>query len=109
MTLDTNPVYFMHYRRRDTYGSPLSQGGATLAIRPMGGNVIRVAMAQCSDKDIFNKKLGRTIAQGRLFSAQDTDPSSKYVFDIIAPETDMAVKEAVHTVMARTMHGAGLE
>ena len=109
MNQDAQPIYFMHYRSRDSYGAPQSTGGATLAIRPAGGNVIHVAIAKCSPRDAFNKKLGRDISAGRL-NAFDPDRGSDYVFDIVSPyPSDTPVKEVVASVMGATLAQMGLE
>ncbi len=56
---------FMHYRKFNRLGQVMGKGGLTLAIQ-CEGNQISVGMAHCSTKDNFNKKLGRTVAEGRL-------------------------------------------
>jgi len=58
-------VSFMHYRKYDRQGQIESKGGLTLAIERHGNQLI-VAMAECGRHDNFNRKLGRTIAEGRL-------------------------------------------
>jgi len=55
----------MHFRKYDRMGQIRAKGGLSLAIEQVGDQVT-VAVAQCSRKDLFNRKLGRTIAEGRL-------------------------------------------
>lgn len=56
---------FMHYRKFDRMGQISAKGGLTLAIE-QEGSTLKVALAECGRKDLFNRKLGRTIAEGRL-------------------------------------------
>ena len=103
-----NQTYFMHYRRRNRAGDVLPQGGATLAIRPVGEDRIVVGMALCSQRDVFNKKLGRTIAEGRLSTAE-AGFSNAHVFTIAMDELDRPIKEVVNEAFAVTMEELGLE
>lgn len=48
---------------------------ATLAAVPVGKDSIRYAVAMCSSKDQFSKKIGRLIAEGRLVHSLE-EPSS---------------------------------
>lgn len=53
----------MHFRKRN--GDP--RGGLTIAIDYNAKeHAIYVARAKCSKNDMYNRKLGRNIAQGRL-------------------------------------------
>lgn len=106
--MNNTGTYFMHYRRRDSYGEAQPQGGVTLAIRPIGGNVIRVAMAKCGKKDVFNKKLGRAIAEGRLAAAAGSE-RNKFVYDLVLTETDAPIKEAVAVAFGPAFAEMGLE
>ena len=58
--------YMTDYRTGENVISNL--GGATIAYKEIGENKIRFAVALCSEKDNFSKKIGRTIASGRLKS-----------------------------------------
>lgn len=75
-------VFVTHFRRFDGVswymtrwdgkieglGSPLPTGGATEAtIVNHKGEFLASAVASCSDKDAFNKKIGRDIAIGRAY------------------------------------------
>ncbi len=56
----------MHYRGVHGAAHLASRGGATLAIRLVEPTKAIVSIARCSSEDVFNKKIGRTIALGRL-------------------------------------------
>lgn len=60
-------VYFMHIRNVDTNDRVSNFGGTTVAYREVPGGV-EFAEAWCSDRDNFNKAIGRAKAQGRLNS-----------------------------------------
>lgn len=102
-------TYYMHYRRRDTYGEPLPKGGATLAIRPLQGDQIAVSMALCSERDLFNKKLGRSIATGRLNAGVASTAPSGNIWTIAAVDPAKPIKEVVNEAFAVTMGKLGLE
>ena len=79
----------MHYRKFDRQGQIMSKGGLTLAIKKEGDSLF-IAQAQCGRKDNFNRKLGRTIAEGRL-----TRPGTCPIRILqLPPET--SVKSFVH-------------
>jgi hypothetical protein len=67
--------YFIKYRHErdiDEDGNPEQRGGKTVAYIVLAwkedGSILdmMLAEAECSKHDIFSKKLGRTIARGRL-------------------------------------------
>lgn len=64
-------IEFMHYR------SPAKpQAGATVAILPSNDNKTAVvAIARCGPHDMFQKKVGRAIATGRI-NAWVKDPAA---------------------------------
>lgn len=79
----------MHYRKFDRMGQILPKGGLTLAISQEGSK-LSIAMAECGRKDAFNRKLGRTIAEGRLLAQ-----NNKNLVQLeLPPETSM--KSFVH-------------
>lgn len=62
------PIRFAHfpdYSVNSTQGYPLTWG-ATAAYERVSENTIKVAFAHASLADHFCKKMGRTIAEGRL-------------------------------------------
>ena len=62
-------IYFEHERDMDEAGKIISnRGGKTIAyVIDKKTGMITKGESVCSKKDIYNKKLGRTIALGRLF------------------------------------------
>jgi hypothetical protein len=58
---------FIHIRLHNEDGSIASKGGETIAYRELCTGWVDIGVAQChKDKDVFNKKMGRTVAEGRL-------------------------------------------
>ncbi len=74
---------FMHYRKYDRNGQMTSKGGMTLAVQ-LDGNQLTIALAECGRKDAYNRKLGRTIAEGRLQSR-----SASHLFRVEMPAYDL--------------------
>ena len=97
---------FMHYRNFNTYGLPDCKGGATVAIQPAADNKVIVSIARCNQKDVFNKKMGRTIALCRMRSylAGKEIPT---VFEVEVAE-GQTMKSAVNEVLAPEMSELGL-
>jgi hypothetical protein len=68
-----NKVHYFHMRnyRYDWVTGlevPTEKGGTTVAAIMLPGNVIKYAMAKCSENDNFCRKIGRGIAEQRLKS-----------------------------------------
>lgn len=62
-------IQFIHRRPINLIHSmytPASHGGFTVAYQEVEPGLIEYSIAQCSNRDNFNKKLGRDIAHGRL-------------------------------------------
>ncbi len=62
-------VQYMHYRTHNDDGTVCATGGLTVAFTmaaTLRGVEVRYALAQCSDKDNFCRKMGRQVAAGRL-------------------------------------------
>ena len=87
-----NTIY-MHYRKFDRMGQIEARGGMTLAA-DLNGSQLTVALAECGRKDVFNKKMGRTIAEGRLRAALASGDTSKVVVLELPPET--VAKSYIH-------------
>jgi len=79
----------MHYRKFDRRGQIMPKGGLTLAIN-QDGNYLTIAMAQCGRKDNFDRKMGRTIAEGRLKAR-----SNGHLYQLELPEAT-SVKSFIH-------------
>lgn len=61
-------TYFRHFRLHNEYGEILPKGGMTLYVEENNhedGYNITVSFAICSEKDHYNKRIGRDAAQGR--------------------------------------------
>lgn len=62
-------ISYIHYRpadKKDPHGVAVApKGGATVAISE-DDTMLHFAIGRCSDRDIFNKKIGRHVALGRL-------------------------------------------
>ena len=65
-------IKYIHLRKLDSDGKPLTKGGATIAYRSSPHpfqheeTLVEYVVAYCSDKDNFSKKIGRHISGGRL-------------------------------------------
>ena len=63
---DGYTVKYYHSRHVGADGRPTPKGGRTQAIiSDSSDNVVCSGYAFCSDKDSFNRKIGRNIALGR--------------------------------------------
>lgn len=62
-------IFFQHDRRLDEAGKISNYGGQTVAFTTdkKSKQITAKGIANCSEKDIYDKKLGRVIAAGRLF------------------------------------------
>lgn len=60
-------IRFVHIRRysRELSLDPSPTGGTTIAYELSGDRVIYSA-SRCSDKDHYNKKIGRSVTTGRM-------------------------------------------
>jgi hypothetical protein len=65
-----NQIHYIHRRKfsiLNPEGSFIgTHGGFTVAYQEVKPGLIEYSVARCSDRDNFNKKLGRDIATGRL-------------------------------------------
>ncbi len=76
-------VRYIHFREPETYITKRGKvdarykvrGGLTVAYETEG-NKLRIAIAKCNRKDVFNKKIGRDTARERLI--QFNDPQFVY-------------------------------
>jgi hypothetical protein len=70
-----NQTQFMHFRPTNVHWN--CRGGLTIAIYPLDqedsvasetpvAGKIAITFAECSKRDVFDRKLGRTIAAGRM-------------------------------------------
>lgn len=60
-------VKYIHLRRRDPFFGHLEPtGGITVAYDISPDNKVSYAFSQCSNKDHYNRKIGRAVSSGRL-------------------------------------------
>ena len=64
-------VRYLHIRNHNKEGQLLPRGGITVAVKKEG-NEFKSYIAHCSDKDVFCKRIGRSVAAGRLEKTQQT-------------------------------------
>ena len=87
---------FMHFRKY-TGSSMHSKGGMTIAIQECG-NLIYFAVSECSKHDVFCKKTGRAIAEGRL-NAMRAGKDVKLAYRIIPANSGQSIKTQVCTAL----------
>lgn len=58
-------VRFMHIRKHDSKGNLKATEGATIAVKAEGERY-HVYAAFCSKRDVFCRRIGRAVAEGRL-------------------------------------------
>lgn len=99
-----NNVEFMHYRSANG-----SKGGATVAIYPQAATMTAlISIARCGPADIFNKKIGRDVARGRIAAyLGGRESSTKHVEQILVPE-GMDLKASVDIAVFEQMTSHGL-
>ena len=66
MKTEPKDVRFMHIRKHSADGKLKSTEGATIATKKdIEGNYLYY-VARCSKRDVFNKRIGRMVAAGKL-------------------------------------------
>jgi len=102
-------VQFIHYRQYSSERDDVcSRGGATVAIRDDDNNKnqVLVSIARCNPHDVFNKKIGRNIAAGRIDaylggrSSLETQVRSVWVADDL--DSKRVVADFLYDEMAET-------
>jgi hypothetical protein len=96
---------FMHFRQLNSYDQVSDpRGGATVAFCMVGNSAVKIASAYCSRKEVFDRKLGRAIALGRL----ETDRQGSLVtqFDI---DSSRPIREQVARFVSPVMEKMGYE
>ena len=109
-------LQFMHYRAftTDTDGGwgetdeISSRGGATVAIMQADNNKVLVSIARCNPSDVFNKKVGRTIAAGRLQAYLNGREKLADKIQEIVITDPLQMKETVANAIAVEMDLLGL-
>jgi hypothetical protein len=99
---------YMHYRSTLTSFSIGQSRGATLAITPKDAKTVLVSIALCGPNDIFSKKMGRTIAAGRLEAfKKGRDAVSKYIVEVEVDDMS-EMKNRVAAALEQDMVQQGL-
>lgn len=97
-------VQFMHYRKFTQNGVVDSCGGATVAILPVTGtNEAMVAVARCNPSDLFDRKVGRTIAEGRIHAYLQGRVSLEGQVKTVVVNDMLRLKETVNEVLHQEM------
>lgn len=93
---------FMHFRSKD-----VTRGGATIAILPQAtSKTALIAISRCGPNDVFNKKIGRSIASGRINAFLTGRPTDQ-VAQIVLNDDDN-LKDVVAAEVAEQMMDYGL-
>lgn len=108
------PIQFMHYRKfvnLSGYAGDISvdsRGGATVAIMPAENNTALVSIARCNPNDVFNKKVGRAISEGRIQAYLNGRTSLEGAVKTIVVNDFLKLKETVADVIGSVMEEDGL-
>lgn len=98
-------TYYIHYRAIGKDGAIRPHGGATVAFRYAEGS-LTASIAWCDPKDVFNKKIGRMVATGRLNMYQTCGRCENYIVQI--PTTEDAIfKDVINTEIGPLMRDEG--
>lgn len=97
-----NKLSFMHYRNHRAYTDEIDcRGGATVAIMEQENkDAVLVSIARCHDNDVFDRKMGRVIASGRI-QAYVAKGRNSSVYSVTVPE-GTTVKDAVNDWVVST-------
>jgi len=88
--------YFNHYRNYNTTdGTPKAQGGMTICLMELDQEWLAAA-SYCSEKDNYNKYLGRIKSKGRLHARKRHAPI--HITKNTAPNIRQAFKIARETL-----------
>lgn len=84
---------YIHLRQVKSTTGLQARGGLTVAFREIplanGNKSVSIATARCSRNDVFNKKIGRAVAEGRL----NTIRNGSQLITITLPEDVDTVPE----------------
>ena len=85
-------IRFVHIRKHDIFDLKPT-GGITLAYELHGDRVVFSA-SKCSDKDHYNKKIGRAVTTGRMeagnYSAFKYDPTVNLASQVVFKYRELA-------------------
>lgn len=96
---------YMHYRSANG-----SCAGATVAILPDAATKTALfAISRCGPNDNFNKKIGRTVASGRISAfLQGRGTVAEHINQVTFDDAE-DIKSVVHGVVRDEMDAYGLE
>jgi len=88
---------YLHIRHYTPEGKMDPRGGFTVAFErnPVDSTMLHFAMAKCSKKDVYNKKRGRQVAEGRL-------AKRRHLMTVMIPEGKRPVEALVAAVRGVT-------
>lgn len=94
---------FIHLRLRDNEGNPQPFGGVCIAYDVARGDSAKdgdvlFAFARCSKRDIYNKKIARKIASGRLEKWLLTGSSKLHIVHLNGRKPKDAIIQALRAV-----------
>ena len=96
---------YMHYRSANG-----SRGGATVAILPDSATKTALfAISRCGPNDNFNKKIGRTVASGRINAFIKGRSTMTEHINQVAFQDQLELKSLVDAVIGDEMEAYGLE
>ena len=99
---------YMHYRAINT--NPVEsidpRGGATIAIRHVDDTKALASIAFCNPGEVFNKKIGRYVAAGRL-SAKMSGKDVNGWFVEVPIDGKLPTKAAVDEQVRQSMEAMG--
>ena len=97
-------LQYMHYRPATTD----SRGGATVAILPIYDNKVLISISRCGPSDMFNRKIGRSIAAGRLRAFMDGREKVVSMVREVSYDDPFEIKQAVGEELYKEMASKGL-
>jgi len=96
---------YMHYRSANG-----TKGGATVAILPDATTKTALfAISRCGPQDIFNKKIGRAVASGRINAFVKGRAAVTEHINQVAYDDELDLKSLVDAVVGGEMDAYGLE
>jgi len=98
----------MHYRPVDAAGNVSDpRGGATVAIREVVPREVNVSIAFCNPQDVFNRAVGRAVAEGRLNAKLAGKDVNGFFAVVPLTEGSTCIKDDVHKYLETSMALSG--
>jgi len=101
-----NQTRFMHFRNFPNGYTVDCHGGATVAIQqdPTTQGRVVAAVARCGRDDLFNKKIGRAIAEQRLKAWMEGNPGALKYVTVVEVTEGTTSKAAVYASLKEEMY-----